>query len=522
MNSWLRFYSPRWGIATAMYLAAVLLSSEVAFCQTSNPQRTQAGQQRPRQPQPDAPQSVANQRPQEPAQSGAPTTGPRPADTTPTGPPAEPHHFPGEALFNANPPFLTGVAVDHKEAAYQEGQKLRIQFMAERDAHLYLIYHQADGVSLLLFPNVAQKLNRVPGGKPLVIPTSEKDLRIRIQAPFGREVLQVLATVEPVADLNDLVGRTDQFPIVSPEVMATISGRLLKAPATWTEHRVPIQTVAKAARPPERRPDRIGLFVGIGKYAHPEHGPTHAELGHSAEVMHDLMLKHGRLDPQRTRLVMNEHATKANLQEQITRWLPSVSQPGDTVFLYFSGHAGQFAIQDPGESSRQQQYIGPYDLNSGTQNMSVPQRMQIYRASNISSRELARWLEELPGRQIVFIFDTCHSGGLFRSKGFDAGFMTAEASQIKALAQMNMLVLASCAADEQSLFEGTKNKTMWFTYCLTEAIENPSSSRPLTVQAAFDYSRQRMRTLLREGNAGREQEPQMTDMALLPIELIPK
>ena len=42
------------------------------------------------------------------------------------------------------------------------------------------------------------------------------------------------------------------------------------------------------------------------------------------------------------------------------------------------------------------------------------------------------------------------------------------------------------------------------------------------VQDAHEYTRVRMRTLLQQGNAGREQEPQMTDTALLPIELIPK
>ena len=39
-----------------------------------------------------------------------------------------------------------------------------------------------------------------------------------------------------------------------------------------------------------------------------------------------------------------EQATKARLEELIARWLPSVSQPGDTVFIYFSGHAGHVLL----------------------------------------------------------------------------------------------------------------------------------------------------------------------------------
>ena len=279
--------------------------------------------------------------------------------------------------------------------------------------------------------------------------------------------------------------------------------------------------MAKEPPAPDQPARRIGLFVGIGKYLHPEFAHTHVELGNSAVVMHELMRKQGQLDPQRTRLVLDQQATKANLQELIVRWLPSVSRPGDTVFLYFSGHAGQFDAEDTGEPSRKEQTIGPYDLNAGPDNLPIAQRMAIYRASNISSRTLARWLQELSGRQIVCIFDTCHSGGLFRSKGLGKDFLVNESAQMKAVAQMNMLVLASCAADEQSLFEGTRNTTMWFTYCLTEAIEQANLPRPLMVHTAFEYSRKRMRSLLQEGNAGREQEPQIVDTTLLPVELIP-
>lgn len=466
---------------------------------------------------------VFAQAPQSPNGQNSPPSANEPV-TQPAGPdsPIEPLRFAGELLFNANPPFLTGVTVDRQDGIYREGQKLRIQFMAEQDAFLYLIYHQADGASLLLFPNLAQKANRVSAGRPMVIPASEKDLRIRIQAPFGREVLQVLATKEPIAELDGLVGSKDQFPPVAADLIAALAPRLLSNPTLWTEHRVPIRTVAKEAVPVQRKAQRVGLFIGIGEYAHPEFAPTHEELGYSAKVMHDLMLSQGQLDPQRTQLVMNEQATKANMQELITHWLPSVSQPGDTVFIYFSGHAGQYETQDPAEPRRMESSIGPYDLNAGEVSMPANQRQAIYRESNISSGTLARWLEELQGRQIVFILDTCHSGGLFRSKAFEKNFMAQQAKQLKALAQMNMLVLASCAADEQSLFEGTRNKTMWFTYCLTEAIEQEDSPRPLAAQSAFEYAKNRMKTLLEEGNAGREQEPHLVDTALLPIDLIPK
>jgi len=461
---------------------------------------------------PAVPQRATQQRPPTISPSGRQDRRPIPA--TP------PLRFPGEALFNGRPPFLAGVVVDREDHVYQEGDKVRIRGIANHDANLYMIYHQADGASLLIFPNVVQRSSHVAAGKPILVPASERELRIRIQGPFGREVLQVLATLEPLKELNDLVGSTQQFPVVSPQLLGRIGKRLQEHPQTWTEHRVPIETVANQPLPPQRKADRVGLFIGIGKYLHPPNAPTHEELGHSAVVMHDLMLNLGGLDPQRTRLMMNEQATKRNIEEQITRWLPSVSKPGDTVFIYFSGHAGRIETADSDEPGRMESTIGPYDLSPGEANMTPEQHHAIWRETNITSQELARWMEELSGRQIVFILDTCHSGGLLRTKALGKDFFVKEAAGVKAVAQMNMVVLTACAEDEQSLFEGTPNTTMWFTYCLSQIMEKPDRPHPLTVQTTFADSVRLMRQLLHQGNAPREQEPQMTDTALMPIVLL--
>ncbi len=76
-----------------------------------------------------------------PTNTGSASGGPRqtsqresPARSTsqrPFGPPnpsTSGLQFPGDALFNTNPSFFTGVVVDHKDLVYQEGEKLRIQF----------------------------------------------------------------------------------------------------------------------------------------------------------------------------------------------------------------------------------------------------------------------------------------------------------------------------------------------------------------------------------------------------------
>lgn len=462
--------------------------------------------------------------------------------------------FPGAALLNSRPPFLAGVTVNQADGEYVEGATLQISFMAEEQSFLYLLYHQADGSSLLLYPNIAAPNNRVAAGRQISVPPQglppEKQYRFRIQAPFGQEVLQVLAVREPVLELNALATMSRKAAPVDRTLIAAMAERLRSDLTMWTEHRVRIHTVSKDGRPnqtePNRpdRPDepdrsrqpvddsgritgnhdsarrRIGLFIGIGEYREPKLVTNHKELADSARVMHDVMLKHGQLDVDRTKLVLNEKATRASIQRLFLDWLPSVSSPGDVIFIYFSGHAGQFPTDDPREPDGQDEAIAPYDLSAGDERLPVEQRRKLLRDSNILDDTLARWLEELTGRQIVLIFDTCHSGGFIEDKGpASSSMFVDEAARVKDIAQMGTLILTSCAADEQSLFEGTPNGTMWFTYCLTEAIAKRETDKPLTVQAAFGYAQKQMKQLLVEGNADRQQKPTMTDRILLPVVL---
>ncbi len=208
------------------------------------------------------------------------------------------------------------------------------------------------------------------------------------------------------------------------------------------------------------------------------------------------------------------------MQESITRWLPSVSRPGDTVFIYFSGHAAKLDDGDSTKPDGRDETIGPYDVDVGPATLPCAERMRLFRKTNIVDDTMARWLQELHGRQIVLILDTCWSGGIVEGKGLPR-ILDNELSRTKDIVQPNTMILTSCASDEQSLFEGTRNKTMWFTYCLCEALERRDRSRPLTVQAAFEYAKKRLKVLLREGNAGREQEPTLSDNILLPIVFAP-
>ncbi|MGO8752599.1 MAG: DUF4384 domain-containing protein [Thermoguttaceae bacterium] len=431
-------------------------------------------------------------------------------------PPQSQPGFPSAGLVNPRPPFLAVVKVNHDDLTYEDGDHLALKFAAERDAFLYLLYHQADGRTLLLYPNSAQPDNRVPARKTVQIPAAGQPFGIRIGPPFGNEAVQVLASVARIADLDALVPTPAAQPVVSRQVLDQLARRLAMGQAAWAEHRTPIRTVA-AKNGPEARPNRIGLFIGIGKYLNPKIGETHDELRHSAEVMHQAMLARGKLDPQRTRLVLDQEATRANLESLIFHWLPENSRPGDVVVIYYSGHAG-VAESAEGAWAEGSALLGPYDLDAGTREMTFEARSARWRETGILSETLARWLEELAGRQVVLILDTCHSGGMLQGKEI-AKALSRKADRLKDLAQMNLVVLSACARDEQALFEGTPNKTMWFTYFLCEALEKIPA--PVTVQAAHRYALEGMQQIVRARHEPSSQEPQLSDSALLPINLVP-
>jgi hypothetical protein len=437
----------------------------------------------------------------------------------PPAPPSGPS-FAGSGLTNSAPRFLSHVAVDHADGLYREGETLTFRFAAEREARLYLLYHQADGRCVLLFPNPARSDSRVPARQVVQLPSPGESFRFRVGAPFGVEFLQVLASVQPVNELESLAASDrGRAPAVPPELINQVGRRLAQTGGAWAEHRVAVRTTSLAERPlSARSPVRAGLFVGIGKYLHPEIGPTHEELRHSAEVIHEKMLRRGKLDPERTKLVIDQEATRAHLEELITRWLPGVTQPGDTVFLYFSGHAGTSPNHDGTEPDGQDEMIGPYDLEAGTASMTLEQREARFRDSSIIDDVLARWIEELSGRHVLLILDTCHSGGVVEGKGLSR-FFGDEATRIKDIAQLDVTVLTSCAFDEQALFEGTPDRTMWFTYFLAQAVETLPA--PVSVRTAHEFCRNGLHKVLAKRKEAREQEPTLTEGGPLPIPLVP-
>jgi hypothetical protein len=449
-----------------------------------------------------------------------PPVKPPPAITQPTAkPPAQPKppgpEFPGSALFNDRPAFLAGVKVNHEDLFYREGEHLAMEFVAEREAHLYLIYHQADGKSFLLFPNEARTDNRVAAKQPVGVPRAGEAFRFRITPPFGTEVLQVVATLQPAAELDRLMANTGRAAPVPQDAIAKLHERLKSDLTSWTEHRVPIRTAPRAEEPPPRKAERVGLFVGVSQFqVNDKKDGQRFQLG--ADLMAKTLTERDRVDSQKVKSLTGPAATRANIEEAVTRWLPSVSQPGDTVFIFYAGHGGTIKNLDGTKPDGKDGVLSVYDNDWESRKMTSDEWDNTARSRFISDDALARWLQELPGRQIVLLVSSCHAGSIIDARVL-ARFCSREAVRVKGISALNIAVVASSSPDEVTL--STLSKPVWLATFLAEAMTKLPA--PVTLRQAVDYYRREHRLRLEKTGDVGYHEPVYTDMTLLPIVLTP-
>jgi hypothetical protein len=85
---------------------------------------------------------------------------------------------------------------------YHAGEKISIFVRSVQDCYLYLIYHDADGNDLLIFPNQKQPDNRILGKIIYKIPDVRDDFDFVVQPPFGSELIKAVVSDDPLPKLE--------------------------------------------------------------------------------------------------------------------------------------------------------------------------------------------------------------------------------------------------------------------------------------------------------------------------------
>lgn len=306
-----------------------------------------------------------------------------------------------QGVRNPNQAFQVRVSVDHENRVYEEGDELTATVRSSSDGFLYLFYLNANQQLTCLFPNQFQQNNRIRKDADTVVPAPEgATFRIRIAAPFGQEVLKAVVTKERIRLDDDQLRKEAMTPVKFANIKDAVVEAVGMAPAKWAEHSVVLTTIPKGGTSVSRGPRRVGLFIGLAKYKDPAIRALPA-CRSDAETMLNTMKKFGGLDE--AFLLVDEDATLQNIVEHIRTKLVAVTQPGDTVFIYWSGHGGRCADDNGDEADGLDEFLVTYETQTGS--------VELLRKSTLLDDNFGRIVQDLDGRKIVLLLDTCHSGG---------------------------------------------------------------------------------------------------------------
>ena len=84
------------------------------------------------------------------------------------------------------------VWVDRPDGIYREGDSIKIFVRANKECYIQLVYYDAQGNAILVFPHKLEWNNKIEANKVYRVPGN-----FVIEPPFGREILKVFASEKP-------------------------------------------------------------------------------------------------------------------------------------------------------------------------------------------------------------------------------------------------------------------------------------------------------------------------------------
>lgn len=205
-----------------------------------------------------------------------------------------------------------------------------------------------------------------------------------------------------------------------------------------------------------------GLVVGIGEYQDPRIPKlrfTHAD----AESFYKQLIDPQRsgFEPEKVRLLLNENATRRNIEKAISGWLFQNATMQSTVIVFFAGHGAIESDKTGCEKDGMAKYLLPWDAD--------PEDLFSSAMSNVRFHEL---LNTIKAQRLVVFLDACYAGGV--SEGArDVGIV--EHAGRKLAEGRGRMVIASAQPNQRSWEDATYGHGI-FTYHLLEAIDGKADT----------------------------------------------
>ena len=170
----------------------------------------------------------------------------------------------------------------------------------------------------------------------------------------------------------------------------------------------PPQETAPAETASSSQGDRA-LLIGINRYADPNFTNLRGAV-RDAHSMRRLLTRHLGYTGDQVRVLTDKDATRDGIIDAVRSWLLKGTRPGARAMLYFAGH-GYFQPDDNGdEQDGYDEVLVPHDARLVSKD---GRPMKI--ANLIRDDEVGALLDELEGRRVQLIVDSCHSGTMTRS-----------------------------------------------------------------------------------------------------------
>lgn len=415
-----------------------------------------------------------------------------------------------EEIRNDRPSFMVRVDVNHANRIYETGDVLQVRVRSAKAGFLYVIYCDAGGNVNCLYPNEVSTKNAIPAMKDVVVPAKpllgEISTKIRIGAPYGQELVKgiVSTTRLNAAALKKLLEAKDADQRVAGFQAEFDRNRKKNE---WAEHHVSIETRAKRVNQPQiERPRRFGVFIGVSKYAD-ERIRELAVCHDDAQTMAKVMQTRCAID--QAWVLTNEQATRSNIESMIRRQLVAATRPGDSVVIYWSGHGSRCADESGDEADGLDEFLVPYDGQLA--------ELEKLRETMILDDTFGRWLQELDGRRILLIIDTCYGGGQGTSRSLSGPsetaartfeFLDTELARARSVGQRETGLLASSSSSQIS-FERREGDLSTMTYFLVSHLNAQGGA--VSLKDCYGVLKEQVSKYVAEHFPGAIQTPLLVD-----------
>lgn len=168
-------------------------------------------------------------------------------------------------LRNETPEFKVHVDMDHPDGTYVDGDLMHFTVRSERAGYLYVLYQSADQSLMCLYPNRHQKEPKIAKDSTVKLPGSDSRLRLRTSAPFGKELIKAIVTVDPIDPARfgvESLTEGDVTKLPDEDKVRETLLELQKQPTQWGESSMQLETRKSARVPSPTLPTGPTMYAG--------------------------------------------------------------------------------------------------------------------------------------------------------------------------------------------------------------------------------------------------------------------